>query len=216
MDFVHIFGNPELLKDSSGRLKCPTGCDANTLNAQLIRWLLGKWFLVLGSLIGSILAAEPNSSTNQKPQEKNAWIIENRFTLSSITATGAINANALLRSRAYRLSGAWGGQCVQFVRMFLNIYNDSQFAGNAKDLQPNSKIPEIGAVVLINNKLGHAAVVIGIHGNELELAESNWNGDEIIHVGRKIKITDSQIQGYYISRNLYLSNFSILNTVGVD
>ncbi|KKL61559.1 hypothetical protein LCGC14_2194110 [marine sediment metagenome] len=102
-------------------------------------------------------------------------------------------------------TGDYGGQCVYFVQQFLDIFQDCKlndcdshpFRGSAKYIVPNLEDPEIGTAVLFNTIYGHTAVVIGIYDNELELAESNYNLDERVSIGRRVPIDDPDIRGYF-------------------
>ena len=91
----------------------------------------------------------------------------------------------------------YGGQCVEWIKKYLNMYGTS-FAGNAVDIIPNSYAPSIGSAVLTIEPIGHAALIIGIEGSEIIVAESNYNGDELIDVGRRINMYDSRIRGYFV------------------
>ena len=95
-------------------------------------------------------------------------------------------------------AGIWGGQCVSWIQKYFDsYYKHPKFRGHAKDIEPNSQIPEVGSVVLTMEPIGHAALIIGIEDNQLIVAESNYGGDEMIDVGRKININDPRIRGYY-------------------
>lgn len=104
--------------------------------------------------------------------------------------------NPLIR-RARLLDGEYGGQCVGFVKSFLRLdEREKWFVGNAGSFERNATEPSIGSVVLINSSVAHIAVVIDIEDDEIILAESNWSLDEIIGVGRRMKIDDPRIRGY--------------------
>ena len=100
-----------------------------------------------------------------------------------------------LRGRAYSENGGRGGQCVAFIQRFLGVTGD--FRGYAGDINPNTNTPRVGRIVLLDYKIGHAALIIGFDGEWLELAESNYNLDEIVTVGRKLNINDASIRGYF-------------------
>lgn len=87
----------------------------------------------------------------------------------------------------------YGGECVVFARNFLKIDNLA-FGGYAGRIKPNSQIPEIGSVVLTRT---HAAVIIDMTEDEIILAESNYHWDHKITSGRRMKIDDPQIRGYF-------------------
>jgi hypothetical protein len=94
--------------------------------------------------------------------------------------------------------GTHGGQCVEFIKEYLQTYTTNpNFRGHARDIIPNSDVPEVGAAVLTNEPTGHAALVIAIMGDELVLAESNYRLDERITLGRTLKVGDPRIRGYY-------------------
>lgn len=108
------------------------------------------------------------------------------------------------------LGGRWGGQCIGFIQRFFgpSVYYGG-FQGDADQIFPNSRIPEIGAVVLTfepsrsqGKIVAHAAIIIDIEGDELILADSNYGRDEIIQIGRRLKIHDWRIRGYYHFRGV--------------
>lgn len=95
--------------------------------------------------------------------------------------------------------GGYGGQCVSWIKALYDTYAHwPDFRGNADSVPTNSETPVVGAAVLTMEPTGHAAVVIGIEDGELVLAESNYNGDERITVGRRLAIGDPRIRGYYV------------------
>ncbi len=108
-----------------------------------------------------------------------------------------------LKDRALQLDGKYGGQCVVFVRQFMDIFQDCNiidceahaFRGYAGDIEPNASYPKIGSAILFEG--GHTAVIIDVVDETLELAESNYGFDEIITVGRIVTTTDSNIKGYF-------------------
>ena len=67
--------------------------------------------------------------------------------------------------------------------------------GDARTWKPNINIPIVGSAVLFEN---HVALVIGIIGNHIVLAESNYNLDRRIDIGRTVPINSSSIRGYYL------------------
>lgn len=85
----------------------------------------------------------------------------------------------------------WGGQCVKFVNEVLG----TKIAGNAWDWKPTTSVPIVGGIVIFKN---HVAIVVGVIGDAIILAESNWsrNDDEKIDIGRTVLITDPSIKGY--------------------
>lgn len=94
--------------------------------------------------------------------------------------------------------GTKGGQCVSFIQKYLNTYYTFPgFRGHARDIQPNSYTPSIGAAVLTHEGEYHTALIIALDGDDMYLAESNYHGDEIISVGRKLSVKSQKIRGYY-------------------
>ena len=94
------------------------------------------------------------------------------------------------------MAGAWGGQCVMFVKYLLGY--DKDFHGHAAEIQPNSDHPEVGQVVLLaGTKWEHVAVITDISKEAITIIESNWHGDERIVVGRQVPLDSWQIRGYY-------------------
>lgn len=93
---------------------------------------------------------------------------------------------------------AHGGQCVAWIQQYLSVYyTHPAFRGHARDIVPNTSEPSLGAAVLTTEGEGHAALIIAIDEDELVLAESNYNGDERIDVGRRLQIDNPIIRGYF-------------------
>ena len=67
--------------------------------------------------------------------------------------------------------------------------------GDARDWEPNFQYPIPGAAVLLPN---HVAIVVGIIGDSIVIAESNQSLDDRIDIGRTLKIGDPRINGYYV------------------
>lgn len=97
------------------------------------------------------------------------------------------------------LHGTVGGQCVTFIQtLFKSYYTDPDFRGLARNIKPNSDVPEVGSAVLtMESKKGHVALIVAIEGNDLILAESNYSRDEVVSVGRKLSIESKYIVGYF-------------------
>lgn len=94
---------------------------------------------------------------------------------------------------AKTFEGEHGGQCVAFIQKVFGYHED--FRGYARDLEPNTTEPKEGTVVLHGE---HAAIIYDIEGDELLLLESNYeSGKEEIAMGRKMKVTDPRIRGYF-------------------
>lgn len=88
----------------------------------------------------------------------------------------------------------WAGQCMEFIRRVLKI----DPIGNAWDITPNRRIPAVGTIILTTEGARyHGALIIKIEGDELILAESNFDNKETIEVGRRIKKDYNKIRGYY-------------------
>ena len=87
--------------------------------------------------------------------------------------------------------GKWAGQCVRYVNKVLG----TNIPGSAWDWKSTSNYPVIGGVVLFRR---HVAVVVGIIGDNLVVAESNYNYDERIDIGRTVPINSPSIRGYII------------------
>lgn len=111
-----------------------------------------------------------------------------------------------LTVKAELLAGKRGGQCVTFVNQFMGQLDDcanvdcyaSPFHGAAGRIKPNADEPEVGyAVLTTEGPVGHAAVIIGIEGTDLVLAESNYGTYERVTVGRRIEIDDATIRGFF-------------------
>ena len=107
-----------------------------------------------------------------------------------------------LKKEAADLVGQHGGQCVDFVKRFYGWPKSCDAwgckpLGAAEDIKANLTSPEVGAIVLLHEgPKGHAAIVIGYNGAEIELAESNYKFDQKITVGRKLFVWDQRIRGY--------------------
>lgn len=87
------------------------------------------------------------------------------------------------------LQNKWEGQCVRFVNKLLGM----EIKGNAWDWKPETQYPVVGGAVLFQK---HVAVVVGIIGDHIVLAESNYSWDERVDIGRTVKIGDASIRGY--------------------
>lgn len=110
-----------------------------------------------------------------------------------------------LYEQALALDRGLGGQCVYFVQYFLRQLDDcrrvncfeKRFRGDASQIRPNAATPKIGRVVLFHYRLGHAAVIVDIVGEDLVLAESNLKLDGRVTVGRIVSRDDPHIRGYF-------------------
>jgi hypothetical protein len=68
----------------------------------------------------------------------------------------------------------------------------------AKYVQVNSQTPSIGAIVIFTSgRYGHAAVVVGIEGDQLILLEAN-NSPCKVTEGRRVDMNRGDIKGYVI------------------
>ena len=95
--------------------------------------------------------------------------------------------------------GEHGGQCIEFIqRHFDSYYTFPDFRGNAIDIMPNTEDPQIGDIVLTSeSEYGHGALIIDETEEFWILADSNYKGDEIIHIGREFPKKHFQIRGYF-------------------
>lgn len=92
-------------------------------------------------------------------------------------------------------------QCVVYARQTTGI---DTIKGLARNVPTNSKVPQVGgAVKTAESRAGHIAVVIGIEGSDLILAEANYyntkNGN--ITSGRRLPMNSPLIRGYIIKDN---------------
>ena len=96
--------------------------------------------------------------------------------------------------------GSWGGECVLWLKKYLNTKETAPtFRGTAGDIQPTSQTPEVGSIVLLREGAeGHSALVIAMDDTDIYIADSNYNGDGIIHKGRKIEKGSARIRGYVV------------------
>lgn len=88
-------------------------------------------------------------------------------------------------------------QCVVYVRL---VTGNPLIHGRAKDIVPNSTVPQVGAVVKLDESYnGHVAIVKDIKDGNLVLSEANLinskNGGPVVN-GRLIPINSSEILGY--------------------
>ena len=121
------------------------------------------------------------------------------------TSTPQVAGLGLLLRDIALWEGKYGGQCVEFIqRLFKSYYTYPDFRGDARTIIPNAIKPEVGAAVLTveRSSVGHVAIVTAIDedAGELTLADSNYGQDEIVHIGRKMKIGDLRIRGYFVFR----------------
>lgn len=102
-------------------------------------------------------------------------------------------------TRISRLTGNYGGSCVQFVRRFEP--NLPQI-GAAKNLETNTGSPQEGAIIKTKESyLGHLAYVIWIQDDKILIAESNYGWDNRIGM-RWLNIDDDKIIGYWIGGDI--------------
>lgn len=96
------------------------------------------------------------------------------------------------------MQGRHGGQCVEFVQSYLNLWGNPYFKGTAIDIPLNANFPEIGWVVLTTEgPVGHVAVITDVLEDRLILVESNYGDDETILVGRELPLDSPFIRGYF-------------------
>lgn len=67
--------------------------------------------------------------------------------------------------------------------------------GNAGYIKPRSNVPSIGAIILLNEGGGHAAVVTEIHGDTITIQESNFI--PCTPTTRTLNVSAPQIRGYW-------------------
>ncbi|MDO8094418.1 MAG: CHAP domain-containing protein [Candidatus Brocadiales bacterium] len=100
-----------------------------------------------------------------------------------------------LFQRLQPLNGKYIGECVTLVKRYLNLPP----LGNAADYPVNLDFPVLDSVVVLKEgRQGHVALVVGIVGDSIVLAESNRSYDGRILVGRTIPMDDKRIKGYYV------------------
>lgn len=147
-------------------------------------------------------------------------IVEDRMTLPPPEPRACVELNHKLRDprnkyeiEAYGMAGKRGGQCVEFVQIFFHYFSDCQdvncfdkpFRGAARDIPVDTGgVVKPGIAVLTNEgPQGHAAVVLRIDWDPLYqahfliLAESNYHGDGMVEVGRRLRVDSRVIRGYY-------------------
>lgn len=102
----------------------------------------------------------------------------------------------LLAQKAKKLIGSRQGQCVVFVRKFLET---DEVASLAKNTEVNSKSPEPGAIIITNeSKYGHVGAVLEYTDTTVTIAESNVPlGSEKMGI-RILQLKDLRILGYRI------------------
>lgn len=101
-----------------------------------------------------------------------------------------------LQQQAKKLKGQWGGQCVIFVRNFLNT-TKAVVPSVAKKTQTDSQSPQIGDIIKTNESVyGHVAIVIDYTDTTVTILESNVPmGSERIGT-RTLPLTSPKILGY--------------------
>lgn len=106
-----------------------------------------------------------------------------------------------LLDRAKAMSGKRGGQCVVFIqRLFNSYYTTPAFRGYAGRIKPNATEPEVGQVVITHEgKTHHVAFIIEKTDTDIAVCDSNYSkhGDEIVRCGRRVKLDDKRIIGYF-------------------
>ena len=102
-----------------------------------------------------------------------------------------------LMEKALKLKGTWQGQCVVAARKFIDATRDD-ISGRARDLQVNSDIPEIGAIIKLNmSKVGHVGIVLDETETTIIYYDSNGSWTQRASI-REIKKDDPKILGYKI------------------
>ena len=89
-------------------------------------------------------------------------------------------------------------ECVPWVKAQFGI---TRSIGAAKNWQPNTQIPTIGAVVITReSSLGHVGLVTDIQNGYLIISEKNYVGCTVTH-GRKLDVNSPLIIGYWTLNN---------------
>lgn len=120
-----------------------------------------------------------------------------------IEARAAAREKAIkeLIQKATAKKGKWGGQCVVYIqRLFNSYYTHPGFRGYAGRIKPNATEPDVGMVVLTHEgKTNHVALIIEKTDTDITVCDSNFSkhGDEIVRCGRKVKLDDKRITGYF-------------------
>ena len=81
--------------------------------------------------------------------------------------------------------------CISYVKAVLSIQGS---IGNAKDIQPTTNQPFVGAIVLLKDGFGHAGIVISHTDKEITITEANYFKCQVSE--RTLKRTDPKIRGY--------------------
>ncbi len=84
--------------------------------------------------------------------------------------------------------------CVKWLREKMGV----PIKGDADTLIPNTPLGDItiGTVVLFDyGNISHAAIIIGLHRDEMTVHESNWR--HCRETVRTLKLTDPSVMGFY-------------------
>lgn len=86
-------------------------------------------------------------------------------------------------------------QCVPYIKALLGI---TESIGAAKNWEPNTQIPTIGAVVItVESSLGHVGLVTDIQDGYLIISEKNFTPCTVTH-GRRLSVNSPVVIGYWI------------------
>ncbi len=82
--------------------------------------------------------------------------------------------------------------CVEYAKWRTGHQNE--FWGDAKDLEPTTKNPYTGGIVILAEGSGHVAVIENIVGKILFISEANYIPGQ--KTERQIDMSDKSIIGY--------------------
>ena len=104
--------------------------------------------------------------------------------------------------------GLLGENCVKYCRTQvsnlpwgLNTKADKQRAVDEFGFRDPGAVKVGDAVLTAEGDVGHAAIIVGIEGNNIILEEANYQANQITR-GRKIDVFDSNIYGFIPSENM--------------
>jgi hypothetical protein len=130
--------------------------------------------------------------------EANSYVLDNSFNVIFKPTFEEMQEalSSKLLNQASDLQGRFGGECVIFARNFLD---DSSIKGYARNIKPNSNLPQIGSVILLKmSSLGHVGVILYFDDNVITYIDSNGDFKKKIAI-RTIRVNDKRIKGYKIS-----------------
>jgi len=174
----------------------------DTLSLLSKRYNLKMDTIKLANNITNTDKIKPGQQLKIPPKDLTTSQIAQAIKKQSGTRTVAV-AQASDSTRTRRTNGSNGSGSVQYVERsygqcvpWAREYSGKAVYGVARYIMPNTQSPSVGAVILTSESgYGHAAVVIGVNGNSVEIMERNYTSGWITK--RTIPADSHVIRGYF-------------------